>query len=181
MSRVRFLLFIAFAAIAGAVAGRVAAEVRRQQEAGEPIELSLKDVKIRAQDVVPGLVAAVRVRDTPWSWLHIPSWLAAFGVNFGVGAVGGDLSRIREMAERAAFGFAGIEIPRDEDDEAADTPDEDIHVASVYTVVTDEPAPPRPTASPPANPASGSGSVTWTAPVPERREDAPTGFTAFND
>src|SRR5690606_29793014 len=55
MGRIRFLLFIAIAAIAGAVAGRVAAEVRRQQEAGEPIELSLEDVKIRVQDLVPGL------------------------------------------------------------------------------------------------------------------------------
>jgi hypothetical protein len=182
MRRVRFLLFIAFAAIAGAVAGRVAAEVRRQQEAGEPVELSLKDVKIRVQDVVPGLVAAVRVRDTPWSWLHIPSWLAAFGVNFGVGAVGGDLSHIREMAERAAFGFAGIEIPRDEDEVPGDEA-EDVHVASVYTVVTDEPAPsrPAPAAPAPAPAATSGGSVTWTAPVPERREDAPGGFTAFND
>jgi len=191
MRRIRFLLFIAVAAVAGAVAGRIAAEVRRQQEAGEPIDISLSDMKFRAQDVVPGLVAAARVRDTPWSWLHIPSWLAAFGVNFGVGAVGGDLSRIREMAERAAFSFAGIELPHDEDDD-----DGDVEVAAVYSVVTDAPAPARPAGVPaasnpaPAAPASppppytstnGGGSVTWTAPAPERREDAPTGFTAFND
>ena len=185
MGRIRFLLFIAVAAIAGAVAGRVAAEVRRQQEAGEPLNLSLSDVKIRVQDVVPGLVAAARVRDTPWSWLHIPSWLAAFGVNFGVGAVGGDLSRIREMAERAAFGFAGIEIPRDEDD----APDEPAHVTSVYSVVTDEvvtddvvtdepapsagasAAPSAPTPPPAASTATsaGGGSVTWTSPAAERQ------------
>jgi len=201
MARIRFLLFIAVAAIAGAVLGRVAAEVRRQQEAGEPVDVSLNTVKIRVQDLVPGLVAAARVRDTPWSWLHIPSWLAAFGVNFGVGAVGGDLSRIREMAERAAFGFAGLEFPSDDDDDA------DVEVASVYSVVTDADAPAHtppytPTASaPPEAPASstpatppastssyappaatsGGGPVTWTAPAPERREDAPSGFTAFND
>ncbi len=195
MGRIRFLLVIAVAAIAGAVLGRIAAEVRRQEEEGEPFDISLRTVKIRVQDVVPGLVAAARVRDTPWSWLHIPSWLAAFGVNLGVGAVGGDLSRIREMAERAAFGFAGIEIPRDEDDDL----NADVEVASVYSVVTDEPAawtppapsaPPEPTTPPtPATPppstsytsTNGSGSVTWTAPAPERREDAPSGFTAFND
>ncbi|MGE3857415.1 MAG: hypothetical protein AB7G21_10720 [Dehalococcoidia bacterium] len=189
MARIRFLLFIALAAVAGAVLGRVAAEVRRQQEAGEPVDVSLETVKIRVQDVVPGLVAAARVRDTPWSWLHIPSWLAAFGVNLGVGAVGGDLSRIREMAERAAFGFAGLEFPSDEDDRA----DADVEVASVYSVVTDDgPAPgasaaPEAPSAPPstssyAPPASsGGGSVTWTAPAPERREDAPSGFTAFND
>jgi hypothetical protein len=194
MGRIRFLLFIAVAAIAGAVAGRIAAEVRRQQEAGEPIDISLSDVKIRAQDVVPGLVAAARVRDTPWSWLRIPSWLAAFGVNFGVGAVGGDLSRIREMAERAAFSFAGIEIPHDDDD------DGDVEVTAVYSVVTDDvvtddvaadapaaptpAAPPAPAPTPPAasyTSTNGGGSVTWTSPAPERREDAPTGFTAFND
>ena len=182
MGRIRFLLFIAIAAIVGAVAGRVAAEVRRQQEAGEPIDISLNDVKVQIQDLVPGLVAAARVRDTPWSWLHIPSWMAAFGVNFGVGAVGGDLSRIREMAERAAFGFAGIEIPRDEPAEV------------IYAVVDDEPptAPPAPAApTPPSTTAyasattsmNGGGSVTWTAPGPaERRDDAPTtGFTAFGD
>ncbi|MFA7248759.1 MAG: hypothetical protein WC273_03935 [Dehalococcoidia bacterium] len=182
MRRIRFLLVIALAAIAGAIVGRVAAEVRRKQEAGEPIELSISDVKIRVQDVVPGLVAAARVRDTPWSWLHIPSWLAAFGVNLGVGAVGGDLSRIREMAERAAFGIAGFEIPRDEDD-----------FADAYEVVAEEadPAPQPPTtsssstpspSSPPFAAASEGGSVTWTAPGPaERRADAPTGFTAFGE
>lgn len=177
MGRIRFLLFIALAAVAGAVAGRVAAEVRRQQEAGEPVNISIRDLKIRAQDLVPGLVAAARVRDTPWSWLHIPSWLAAFGVNFGVGAVGGDLSRIREMAERAVFGFAGIEIPRDDDD---------IQVDAVYEVVVEEPAPAYAPASSNGAPAyaapASTGSVTWTAPgAPDRREDAPTGFTAFGD
>ena len=187
MGRIRFLLFIAVAAIVGAIAGRVAAQVRRQQEAGEPISVSLDDVKIRIQDVVPGLVAAARVRDTPWSWLHIPSWMAAFGVNFGVGAVGGDLSRIREMAERAAFGFAGIELPGDDDP-----------VSEVIYAVTDDapgaptsyaaPAPSTPATPPPPPPAAPftssntGGSVTWTSPAAERRDDAPTaGFTAFSD
>ena len=42
----------------------------------------------------------MRVRDRPWSWLHIPSWLAAFAVNFAVAAVGSDLQKLREMAEQ---------------------------------------------------------------------------------
>lgn len=171
MSRIRFLLFIAVAAIAGAVAGRVAAELRRKQEAGEPLQVTLDDIKIRAQDVVPGLVAAARVRDTPWSWLHIPSWLAAFGVNLGVGAVGGDLSHIRDMAERAVFGFAGIELPFDDDVAAPSAP--------VYEVIRDDAAPPP---SSPGAYMNGSGSVTWTAPGPaERPPEAPSGFTAFGD
>ena len=112
LRRLRFLLLIAVAAVAGAVAGRVAADVRRRREAGEaPAGFDLARITVRAQDLVPGLVAAVRVRDQPWSWLHIPSWIAAFGVNFGVAAVGGDLSRLRGMAERAVFGLAGLEIP----------------------------------------------------------------------
>lgn len=171
MGRIRFLLLIAIAASAGAVAGRVAAEVRRQRDAGQHIDLSLADVKIRLQDVVPGLVAAARVRDTPWSWLHIPSWLAAFGMNLGVGAVGGDLSRIREMAERAAFGFAGIEIPRDDD------PDD---IGAYEVVLDDNDLAPRGAAA--HTSTNGDGSVTWTAPGPsERRDDAPTGFSAFRD
>ena len=172
MRRIRFLLLIAVAAAVGAVAGRVAAEVRRQREAGERIDLSLADVKIRLQDLVPGLVAAARVRDTPWSLLHIPSWLAAFAMNLGVGAVGGDLSRIREMAERAAFGLAGIEIADDDDD-----PD---GLAAYGSVLDDDDLPPpRPASHASTN---GGGSVTWTAPGPaERRDDAPAGFTAFRD
>lgn len=205
MRHVRFLLMIAIAAVAGAVAGRVAAEVRRQQETGDPIDLSLNDVRIRAQDIVPGLVAAARVRDTPWSWLHIPSWLAAFGVNLGVGAVGGDLSRIREMAERAAFSLAGIEIDDDDDRDgfgdfddfggpggdgmdgydgfegfeagAADAPP-----AAAPGAPGDAPGD-APSDAPSDTPraSDGGGSVTWTAPGPSERRDTPAGFSAFNE
>ncbi|RLT44259.1 MAG: hypothetical protein DWI58_01450 [Chloroflexi bacterium] len=179
MRHIRFLLFIAIAAVAGAVAGRVAAQVRRQQESGEPIDISLSDVKIRAQDLIPGLVAAARVRDTPWSWLHIPSWMAAFGVNFGVGAVGGDLSRIREMAERAAFSFAGIEIDLDHSDDDEDFDgDDEIDAARAHEAAPD--VTPLSSTTPFA-PRNGSGSVTWTSPGPAERRDAPAGFTAFSE
>ena len=117
LRRLRFVLFIAIAAIAGALAGRLAAEFRRRTEAGEdPMDIDITSISLRPSDLVPGIVAAFRVRDTPWSWLHIPSWLAAFGVNLGVAAVGGDLGRLREMAERAAFGVAGIEFPEPEEE-----------------------------------------------------------------
>ncbi|MDA0270240.1 MAG: hypothetical protein O2798_08860 [Chloroflexi bacterium] len=107
--RLRTFLLIAIAAVLGAVLGRVALEMRQRMDAGEPPEsIDLRRITIRVQDLVPGLVAAMRVRDVPWSWLHIPSWLAAFGVNLGVAAFGGDLSRMREMVERAAMGMAGI-------------------------------------------------------------------------
>lgn len=171
MRRIRSLLLIGLMAAIGAVAGRVIAEIRRQQESGEPIDISLSDIKIRAQDIVPGLVAAARVRDTPWSWLHIPSWMAAFGVNCGVGAVGGDLSSIREMAERAAFSFAGIEFPEDDED--------DIEV--VHDVPRPAPMTPPNGTSYPGTPSNGGGSVTWTSPGPAERRDAPAGFTAFGE
>ncbi len=98
MRRIRTLLFVIIAAVGGAVAGRMAADARRKREAGEPFKPGA--VTLKPQDLIPGIVAAMRVRDKPWSWLHVPSWLAAFAVNFAVGAVGSDLQRLREMAER---------------------------------------------------------------------------------
>ncbi len=125
LRRLRFVLFVALGAVAGALMGRLAAEFRRRTEAGEdPLDIDITQLTLRPSDLVPGFVAAFRVRDAPWSWLHIPSWLAAFGVNLGVAAVGGDLGRLREMAERAAFGMAGIEFPgpSDEADDIAPSP-----------------------------------------------------------
>ncbi len=120
--RLRSLLLVLLAAGLGAVAGRVALEVRHRIDAGEPPEsVDLRRVTVRVQDLVPGLVAALRVRDVPWSWLHIPSWLAAFGVNFAVAAIGGDLSRLRSMVERSAMGMAGVD-PWDDEPEAEWTP-----------------------------------------------------------
>ncbi len=98
MRRIRTLLFVIIAAVGGAVAGRMAADARRKREAGEPFQPGA--VTLKPQDLIPGIVAAMRVRDKPWSLLRVPSWLAAFAVNFAVGAVGSDLQRLREMAER---------------------------------------------------------------------------------
>jgi hypothetical protein len=98
MRRIRTLIFVIIAAVGGAILGRMAADARRQREAGESFQPGA--VQLKPQDLIPGIVAAMRVRDRPWSWLHIPSWLAAFAVNFAVGAIGSDLQRLREMAER---------------------------------------------------------------------------------
>lgn len=111
--KLRSLIIIVIAAALGAVLGRVVLEVRHRIDAGEPPEsVDLRRVTVRIQDLVPGFVAAMRVRDVPWSWLHIPPWLAAFVVNLGTAAVGGDLSRLREMVERSAMSLAGM-APRD--------------------------------------------------------------------
>lgn len=108
--RLRSLAFILVGAVLGAALGRIALQARQNIERGEPATaVDLGHVTLRLQDVVPGLVAAFRVHDAPWSWFHIPAGLAAFAVNFGVGAVGGDVTRLREQAERTAFGLAGLD------------------------------------------------------------------------
>ncbi len=110
LKRLRTGVLVLIGAALGAVVGRVVLEARRRQEAGlDPMGMDLRRVTLRPQDVVPGIVAALRVKDAPWSWLHIPSPLAAFGVNFGVAAFGGDLSSLREAVERAATSALGFD------------------------------------------------------------------------
>lgn len=92
--RVLGFLFAVLAGIAGAFAGRYVARMREQPTAAyAAAEAPLQDaeVRVRPRDVVPGLIAALRVHDRPWSYLHIPAWLAAFGVNFAIAAMGRDL------------------------------------------------------------------------------------------
>jgi hypothetical protein len=84
------LAAIAFA-ILGALVGRLVADLRRQSEAQEQRHVELDSMSVRPRDVMPGLVAALRVRDRPWSYLHIPSWLAAFSVNFAFAALSHEL------------------------------------------------------------------------------------------
>ncbi|GMU41399.1 MAG: hypothetical protein AMXMBFR23_22650 [Chloroflexota bacterium] len=154
------MLLILIAAALGAVLGRVALEVRQRVEAGEPPEtVDLRRVTVRIQDLVPGLVAAMRVRDVPWSWLHIPSWLAAFAVNVAVAAVGGDLSRLREMVERAAMGVAGLapEEPREPE------------------------APWEPPAWEPEGPETPPDAAPrWDGTAPDTASGQPGGFAAFD-
>ncbi len=154
MRRIRnILLALAFAAL-GAVAGRFVADSRRRAEAGEPFEASLDAVAMPGiRDLVPGLVAALRVHDRPWSYLHLPSWLAAFAVNFVVIAFGRDLPFLR------ALGITGDDEPRrdghdDEHDAAAGQhaapPQSEAWVRSEVWTADVPAAPGTPTASPPA-------------------------------
>jgi hypothetical protein len=106
----RNVILIVIAAAVGAVLGRWTAEARaRLDKGGDPLAIDLHDLQIRPQDFVPGVVAAFRVGEPPWSWLHIPGWLAAFGTNFAAAAVGGDLDRLRHMAEERAMSAIGLE------------------------------------------------------------------------
>lgn len=110
LRRLRSILFVLIAAILGAALGRVAFQARERMEAGEPVSsVNPGAAQPRVQDVIPGLVAAFRVQDPPWSWFRIPAWLAALVVNAALGAVGGDFASLRERAERMAFEFAGLD------------------------------------------------------------------------
>lgn len=100
LKRLRSLLLIAIGAIAGAVCGRIFAQMRAARldpDAAAP--LAEHGIRLRPQELVPGVVAALRVGEAPWSWLHVPGWLAAFAVNFAAAALAGDLGRLREMFE----------------------------------------------------------------------------------
>lgn len=104
------ILFALLAAVAGAVLGRMAADLRRQSEAGEPLQLETESVSLRPRDVMPGVIAALRVHDRPWSYLHIPSWFAAFSVNFAFAALSRELGPLLGVLR----GDSGDDEPRPE-------------------------------------------------------------------
>lgn len=117
----RSVLLTLIFALLGAAAGRAFAEQRRRVETGEPdlledgadacLEIVLEQPT--PQEFIPGLVAALRVRDRPWSFLGIPPWFAAFAVNFVVAGMGPSLS---EAFERAGFAIPRVGNPGLDDD-----------------------------------------------------------------
>ncbi len=158
--RLRNLILIVIAAGLGAVIGRWVAEARARLDTGDdPLAVDLHDLQVRPQDFVPGVVAAFRVGEPPWSWLHIPAWFAAFGTNFAAAAVGGDLDRLRQMAEDRAMSAFGLE------------PEVEIEIDDVSPATEPAPAPDTtftaPPASPPASPpADAPPSEPPTTPPP---------------
>ncbi len=96
------LLLIALGAIAGALAGRITAELRRRAETGEELsgaldQISLNPRTLSPRELVPGIVAAVRVRDVPWCYLNLPPWMAAMSVNFGTAALAHELAQLDQL------------------------------------------------------------------------------------
>ena len=117
LGRLRKFALIIIAAGAGVLIGRLAAKVRAGSETGEdPLRIDTSDLEISPKDMAPGVIAALRVGDPPWSWLHIPGWLAAFGTNFAVTAVGGDMDRLRQVAEEYGLSVLGLDLDADFDD-----------------------------------------------------------------
>jgi hypothetical protein len=121
--RLRQLIVAVLFGVLGAAAGRAFVDLRRQQEAGEQpsvSSLSLDRINVRPQDVVPGIVAAMRVTNRPWSWLHVPPWIAAFAVNFGLVAFARELGSLRSMSMGSIPGMGDAESDPPWDDVPAD-------------------------------------------------------------
>lgn len=110
MRFIRTVLGALIAAALGAVLGRLVAGLRREAQGDEAMAFDAASLAPSPQEFVPGLVAALRVQDAPWSALHVPPWLAAFAVNFALAAVGRELGPVLRT-----FGFGG-----DDEDEAAE-------------------------------------------------------------
>jgi hypothetical protein len=158
----RRLILILVAAAAGAVLGRWLAEARARVDRGEdPLAVSFNDVNVRPQDFVPGVFAAFRVGEPPWSWLHIPGWLAAFGLNFGTAVVGGDLERLRQTVEDRALSALGLQADDFRAEDVTPAPE-----SPFAPPPPTEPAPPReppPPATPASEPPSAGDRPVWTA------------------
>lgn len=148
MRRLRVAFAALLAAALGAGAGRMAADLRRSAAAGEALAIDPGGFELRPQDIVPGIVAAMRVGDRPWSFLHIPPWMAAFFVSFTVAAF------MREIGELTGAGA------RDSAQSPTETPPETpAEVLPESGEAASEPPPP------------------WTAsqspPTPPERDPAP--------
>lgn len=87
MRRLRTILLTIGFAVAGAVAGRMAANAQRRAAGDDRPPGGTSLTGLGPQAVIPGLIAATRVGERPWSLLHIPPWLAAGVVNFIVAAM----------------------------------------------------------------------------------------------
>ena len=109
MRFIRTILGALIAAALGVVLGRLVAGLRREAQGEEPMAFDASTLLPQPQDVVPGLVAALRVSDAPWSALHVPPWLAAFVVNFALTALGREIAPLLRT-----FGIGGDEDDADE-------------------------------------------------------------------
>ena len=182
LRRLRSLLLIALGAVAGALAGRLAAELRRRAEAGEELGGALEAVSLNPRtlsprELVPGVVAAVRVRDVPWSYLHVPSWLAALSVNFGAAALARELEQLGELTRGGGWGGRSWEPGGWDGDEAAEPRVEvrDAHAAPGSPPFS-EPTPPA-SSAPPA-PASSTPPPASSTPPPASSTPPPPASSA---
>lgn len=164
MRFIRLVIATLMAAALGAVLGRLAAGLRREAQGGEAMAFETATLAPSPQELVPGLVAALRATDTPWSALHVPPWLAAFVVNFAMAALGRELGPLLKT-----FGFGGDE------DEAPARP---VDVWTVEARPTQSPVPPRPAQAQTSGGFTPTSSATTGTPPPPANGDHP-GFQPF--
>lgn len=107
-------VLVLLGAALGALGGRIAAGARRQIDEGAPLALAPEALSLDWREVIPGLLAAMRSGERPWSYLGVPPWLAALGVNFCFVAFARELEPIRRAAG-LDFDFGRTE--EDDDDE----------------------------------------------------------------
>ena len=88
MRLIRNLIATLIFAVLGAAAGRWLSAQRR----GETASFDLAALRPTVREVMPGLIAALRASERPWSYLHLPGWLAAFAVNLATGAFASELA-----------------------------------------------------------------------------------------
>jgi hypothetical protein len=197
----RNFILIGLAAVVGSALGRYAAQMHARIDAGDDPLGAEFDFEIRPQELVPGVVAAFRVGEPPWSWFNVPAWMAAFATNFAVAAVGGDLDRLRQNIEARAIGMLGLDTEREVDihdvtpmESAADsafTSEPPMPFAADAPAAT---APFTPPASPNPTPAqagdrtsNGNPSTIWTTGNSTPSDGGATdeaetrGFTPFSD
>jgi hypothetical protein len=203
----RNFILIGIAAVVGSALGRYATQMHSRIDAGEDPLGAEFEFDLRPQELVPGVVAAFRIGEPPWSWFHVPAWLAAFATNFAVAAVGGDLDRFRQSIEQRAMGMLGLDTEREVEihdvtamepaTESAFTPEAPSPLEPPTHTASGSPPSQQPFTEPPspAAPPAGTGissrkpSTIWTtrnATPPDRsRDDVPEsesrGFTPFRD
>ena len=95
MGRIRQIMLTLLCGFLDAMAGRLLSDWRRRDRdsnmAVDATDGIVDALRVGPRELVPGLVAAMRVGEPPWSFLRIPPWLAAFAVNFAFGAAGREL------------------------------------------------------------------------------------------
>ena len=166
----RSILLACAGAFLGAVAGRALVELRHRRHGADLPPISPRDLLPGPGDVIPGLIAAARASEPPWSYLHIPRWLAAAGVSFVTTAFSRELQPLFDVA-------TGREPPGD----PADAPPEDAEPDAGGSEDSEDPSPPL--RYDPASPAPPPRESSTAADVAddERQTGSSTGFRPFGD
>jgi len=178
--RLRTILLTVIFAVGGAIAGRMAANAQRRAAGDDRPAGGSSLTGLNAQAVIPGLIAAMRVGERPWSLLHIPPWLAAGSINFVVAMFTSASPDDGPDPAPPARTIVVEELPAHESSPQA----EQLHHSGA-------PVPPPPTATRAADPSATAGWRPSASPITnpgapaaaDQTQDEPPGgaFTRFTD